>query len=301
MPVWNIGRPSSGWMRGPKGEVSPPDTGWMKRGRPMIGAAMASAVAGARLIEGNMKRPPPIPAVKAEPAGAAVAASVTSEISVTSSVESSARARSTASTASCTAVEDPAASTTDAIGAAGAVPTRKGRSAKSTKMTAKGTKRPLTRMLRTRGAVRSSASVTVNSAPLEPLLVSLSTSPGAVSPNTGARPDSCLDGSVPSTIGRRFAGRVVPTKPEATRCGNLAQTPAFRNCRSCSPRGTVVSAGEEDRPSSGGQVGVEPVGDDRGGNLPGESAEPTPASGTEPVGRAGGLRTGPDEGWAPLG
>src|SRR6476620_9285689 len=274
MPVWNIGRPSSGWMRGPKGAVSPPDTGCMKRGRPRIGAAMASAVAGARLIEGNMKRPPPIPAVKAEPAGAVVAASVTSVTSVTSSVESSARARSTASTASCTAVDDPAASTTDATGAAGPVPPRKGSSTKSTKMAAKGTKRPLTRMLRTRGAVHSPASATVNSAPLEPLLVSPSTLLAKVSPDTGARTDSCLDAPVASTIGRWFCGAGRSGKTRRDRCGNLAQTPAFRDCRSCSPRGTVVSAGEEDRPGSGGQVGVEPVGDDRGGNLPGESAEP---------------------------
>jgi hypothetical protein len=75
IPVWNMGRPRSGWIRGPNGEVSPPATGWMKRGpRATIGAMTACAVAGAIPIAGNRKRPPPMAAVEKTGSTGAMAA-----------------------------------------------------------------------------------------------------------------------------------------------------------------------------------------------------------------------------------
>src|SRR6478735_2066341 len=172
MPVWNIGRPRSGWMRGPKGEVSPPGTGWMNSGRPMIGAAMAWAVAGARLIAGNMKRPPPMAALNAESTGAraTVGEPVTDPVS-------SLRAWPTTAMASWTAAGEPAASTTEAVGVWGVLPPRNGSRANNRSRVAKGTKRPLILMFRTNGPLRSLASVTVKPPPRGTPAVTIDTLP----------------------------------------------------------------------------------------------------------------------------
>ena len=163
MPVWNIGRPSTGCTRGPKGEVSPPGTGWMKLGRPAMGAAMASAASGVSWMAGNMNSPPPRAEEKAEPAEASVTAPVLPRALSARPL----RAASTAATASSTAAGVPAARTTDALGDCGALPPRNGSRAKSSIIAEKGTSRPLSRMLRTSGPLRCVSSRTCEPPPSE--------------------------------------------------------------------------------------------------------------------------------------
>src|SRR3954469_11716897 len=233
MPVWNMGRPSKGWMRGPNGDISPPRTGWMNIGRPTIGAAMASAVAGARLIAGNMKRPPPMAAEKAEPAGAGARAAVGATEAVEADI--SWRAWPTAATASWTAGE-PAASTTEAVDGCGVLPPRKGSSAKSRTIAAKGTTRPLILMFRTCGPPRSLPSVTVKPPPRGTSAVSADTLPYDGIYATGApRAPPRLDRPVASTIGRRH--------PPRGGCGGnrTAIRDARDWCDRCSQRMLLVS------------------------------------------------------------
>ena len=251
MPVWNIGRPSSGWMRGPKGEVSPPGTGWMKQRRgPMIGAAMASAVAGARLIDGNMNRPPPMAAENAESPRPRAASATSATACVRRQL--------------CAGRPDGIDGVLHRGGGAGGqhdrggrgrgvLPPRKGSSANSTSMRREGHEPAPHPDVQDARTAALSASVTVTSAPLEPLLLSPSTSSGEGVPTPEPEPTRTSDGPVATTIGRRVARRVVPAKP-GRYVAAILRKPRHLGTSDLAVRGALLSVqGEEDRPNRGGQ------------------------------------------------
>ena len=130
---------------------------------------------------------------------------------VTSTAISSLRAWPTAATASWTAAGEPAASTTER--SAPAVRCRRGRAAgrRASNIAAKGTSRPLIRMFRTSGPLRSLASVTVKPPPSRHCCCHLRHSPGGPRRRNRKALTNAPTSWPPGRVHHRWAG--CPTGP----------------------------------------------------------------------------------------